>query len=244
MEDSKGKKIIELINKVETLEGTKIIHMTQALAVSQYTLNKNYEELKNSITTYENDLSIWDMGRRRNLEAFLVEFSRLFHNYLSSIFSLIEHTRTFLNNLNNPQLRQEYYEKLENLKINECVKFLKDLRTYVQHCNLSIVSAEFTLKRKNNDIKNPLEHKQNLVIGKKELLKWGGWSFKSKNYIDKLENNVDLDIITIEYQKLITEFYQWFYNIIGELYSDKIKEVLEIEKEIMKLEEQDDIKSS
>lgn len=233
MMQSEGKRWIELFHQRETLEGTKIVRLLKHLATSQYVLNANYQQLYNLIISYEQDLFIWAVENRPRLGAFQKEFLRLLHNYLASIFSLIEHTRKFCKDLNNQEFEKNYRIELKELKINNCIRFLKDLRTYTQHYKLPFVSATFSFKA-TSPKKGTV--KQKLILHKNGLLEWEKWSSESKEYMKKYGEKIDLKLIVSQYQQLITRFYKHVYKRVIELYSEEIQEFLKIESELIKLQ--------
>ena len=116
------------------------------LASSHYAVNKNYQELLNAIISHEGNLKIWDVNNRRMLNAFLIEVSRLLHNYLSSTFSLIRHNVKLCKDLNCPELDEEYSEKVKALKEKQVVVFVYDLRTFAQHVGLPLLVAQISFK--------------------------------------------------------------------------------------------------
>lgn len=233
MSSNRGKKFIELLNKREKLEGTKIFRMLIHLATSQYTVNRNYHELSIAIGNYEKDLSIWDVKKRPRLNAFLRELSRLLQNYLSSIYSLIEHTKIFYTELNNSRLNEEYSLKLSTFQSNNCVRFVRDLRTYSQHIGLPFISAQVSFT-KTNEKTGGGRIKQNIILEKKGLAKWKNWHRDSEKYIEA-HKRIDLKVALTEYQFLTKDFYDWFYKKVLELYSKELEQYDKLEKEIAQL---------
>lgn len=233
MKENKGKSWVELFHKRESLRGTEIVRMMKHLALSQYILNRNYQELYNVINSYEKDQSIWHVKNRPKLEALQKEFLRQLHNYLASILSLIDHTRAFCKNLDNQQFSKDNDEKIENIKNNKSAKFLKDLRNYTQHHELPSVFA--TVEVTKSDVDGEKEEKK-FTLKIQDLLKWDNWSSLSQTFIEEHQKEIDLKTVIEEYQKLITKFYQWFYKRVVELNSEEIEELRKVESEMYKLE--------
>lgn len=228
-----GKKYIELLEAREKLEGTRIFRMLLNLATSQYVVNRNYCELAIAINKYESDLEIWNIRKRVLFEAFLRELTRLLQNYLSSTYSLIEHNRQFCNDLNCSELDRAYSEKIEALRSNDCVKFVRDLRTFSQHIGLPLLSGQISIKKLSAE-SNSSEFKQRILLQKSELLKWKEWKKASENYINSHEE-IDLKLVLNEYQSLIKTFYEWFYKKVTELYSKQLLEYAKIDSELARL---------
>ena len=135
----------ELIDKHETLEGTKIFRMLLSLSTSNYAVNRNYQELSLAINNYEVNLEIWDVQKRQIFNAFMRELSRLLQNYLSSTFSLIRHNVKLCKDLQCSTLNEEYARKIEVLNTNDCFSFIKDLRNFSQHVGLPVLSAQLNI---------------------------------------------------------------------------------------------------
>lgn len=184
MSKSKGKRIIELIKTREMLEGTRIFRMLKHLATSLYATNRNYQELSTAISKYEEDLSLWDIKKRAEFEAFFREFSRRLQNYLSSIYSLVQYTAILCDVLNRPELNRDYTLRLKALMSNNCVSFVRDLRTYSQHIKLPIISATLSFTKNQQTGKGKIE--QRILLEKKELLKWKNWHKDSSKFIIRI----------------------------------------------------------
>lgn len=230
MSANNGKRFFELIKKREQLEGTKIIGMLLHLATSQYTVNRNYQELSKAVAWYEGDLSIWDVKNRAKLEAFRREFLRLTQNYLSSTYSLIKHTEIFRDELHNLKLTEEYSLKLAELRNHICIKFVRELRNYSQHLRLPFTSATLSFsKTGQQNSTGKIERK--IVLIKEELMKWDGWCKDSRKYLG-LHKEIDLKPVFAEYQGLIKDFYDWLYRRVGELYQRELEEFVKVEREL------------
>lgn len=234
-----GIRWIELAEKREQLEGTKIIMLIEHLATSHYILNLNYHELRGLIDSYESDRKIWNVENRPKLEALQREFLRLLHNFLSSIFSLVEHTYAFRKDLDNSELDSFYNEKLKELRINECITFLKDLRTFSQHYKLPFVSATLSFTASDSKKGDGITE-QKLSLDKDNLLKWTRWSSPSRAFLRSQDDKIDIKKIIEEYQALIRNFYNQFYIKAVKLYEKEIMELFNLEKEMYELQEKTD----
>ena len=221
----------KLVEERENTEGAKIFRMMLNLATSQYAVNRNYHELVSAITSYEGNLEIWNVKNRGMLDAFLRELSRLLHNYLSSTFTVIQHNVRLCKDLHCPELYSEYLKMVESLKINECISFVKDLRTFAQHIGLPILSAQMSFSKSEG---KGSELKQKILLEKDVLLSWKEWKHSSRRYIQS-HKEIDLKLVLSEYQDLITKFNRWFYKRVGEIFSKQLKEFAQIDFEIGKL---------
>jgi hypothetical protein len=233
MSSSNGKKYIELLDAREKLEGTRIFRMLLNLATSQDAVYRNYDELSSAINKYESDLEIWSINKRGLFYAFLRELTRLLQNYLSSTYSLIEHNRRFCEDLDCSELSKSYSEKIEELRCNDCVVFVRDLRTFSQHIGLPLLSGQISIKKLSMG-SDSSEVKQRILLQKEEFFKWKRWKEASNNYA-KSHEEIDLKLVLNEYQSLIKTFYEWFYKKVTELYSKDLTEYAKITSELMRL---------
>lgn len=89
------KQLTRLYQKREESRGKEIVLMLMNLDASYSILNKNHKELRNANDSYMRDWSIVEPANKAKLGLFLLEFSRLLHNYLASFASFVDHTRYF-----------------------------------------------------------------------------------------------------------------------------------------------------
>jgi hypothetical protein len=132
-----------------------------------------------------------------------------------------------------PELNKPYSEKVEELRRNDCVVFVKDLRTFSQHIGLPLLSGQISFKKLSADSDNS-ELKQRILLQKDEFNKWKRWNKASENYITSHEE-IDLKLVLNEYQSLIKTFYEWFYKKVTELYSKELMEYHKITSELVDL---------
>ncbi len=234
-------RIEALMDKREKLKGSKIFNDIQNLATSHYFVIRNYQELERQVTLYEKDsINIWGVTKRDKFQAFLRELSRLIHNYLSSTFSLISHSSNFCDQLQNKTLRKDYDEMVAKLKLYDCYHFVKDLRRFNQHIGLPLISAQLDFRSDPNEIQSKI------LFDKKVLLSWHGnnaWTSGSKNYLNT-HKEIEVTAVFSEYQGLIKEFYDWFFKKTSSVYTNELKEFLENEYEISRLNQLEEEKNN
>jgi hypothetical protein len=232
-----GSDFIDLMDEIEELEGTQLSNDLDHLFDSIYTLTINYDVLQDAIKSYENDWQIWAVENRDRLESFQIEFTRRLHNYLSSVFSLLEHTYAFKNSLDNEKFNKRYSEQLEASDLSDKVTFLKDLRNYTQHYKLPFVTA--TLSYQATDIESGEgEIEQTLSLNQEPLLEWDGWNSDSRAYLEELDDEIDIGAVAEDYQEAIIDFYDWFRECIEDIYSDEFEEREDMVNKAQELAEQ------
>lgn len=234
MTQSKGEIWIDLLKRREELEGLKIVEMMVNLATCQYILNTNYMVLNKNINSYETNPDLWNVDNRKQLADCQKEILRHLHNYLASIYFLIDNTRHFCKDLRNSELDTDYKNKIEILLTNDCIKFMQDLRNYITHYKLPLFSATLEWHQSGKNGEGASEQK--LILHQEDLLKWDRWSSGSKKYMEKNGKEINLKLSIIEYQKLIIVFYDWFYERVIKLNIKEIRELLKIESEMLNLQ--------
>jgi hypothetical protein len=228
MEKEAIERLFLLTDEKELLQGTKIVIMIRALKSSYYMVNRNYQELCNLISKYE-ESDISEIFKDKGFANFFKELSRLVHNYLSSTFSLIRHASRIqkkLTKLNHSTLQEEYNREVSALQSNDCYWFINDLRVITQHVELPILNAFFSREI------DWQKAKQSIILDRKSLL-LEVKDARSKRYVNT-NQKIDLKVALKQYQALVKGFYKWFFPRVGKLYSKELKEYNTNEREINK----------
>lgn len=224
--------------------------MLRRLALMEYALNKNYQELFNSINACYRELNGQTIKEfpRVNLLLCLREVSLRLHNYLSSVYSLNEHNKRFRKILDNQEFDKEYETKLKKIEKEEVKSFLIRLRVLLQHYNLFSPHAGIAVKLSDNEREIDryliLDTNELLDFDKKKSPAWEewinrrGWGSKAKKYIKNCGNKIELKSVIGEYQKSTKKLYEQIYKKVIELYSEKysgMKEELPILEKIRRV---------
>jgi hypothetical protein len=197
----------EFGKRFDILEQSKemeIYRNFQALQASFRVFSGNFNELVRGLEHLKDSrssLAMYNDDHRENVDNLLDKTSRLFHNFLASAFSLIEHTRKIVNRLYSGQaFKDEYQKKLEQDVSSQPVHgFVKELRNYTQHYTLPILALKITL----------LEDLDFRVRMDVEILKqWDNWK-SSKSYLDTLGDSFCIETVANEYFVVIHNFYVW-----------------------------------
>lgn len=210
----------DIIQEYENSFGVKLYKMMDELNSYYYFLERNYQKLINQIKYYEKNLDkIWliEDRSRRNFDIYTIEFMRVLYNYLMSIYSLYDKTkswRDYLNNQFNEIITNNgYYEKLAELDIGNTYNFLRDLRNDFTHKTASgfkHIKFSFTKSRTEHGI-------------------------KTVPYIKFKELNKEVKHIVTSYNKAIGEFHYWFTKILKDLFPEDIEEANRLSKKLKDL---------
>ncbi len=225
--------IQEVGRKIEDSKGWKISNKIDLLNISHYIFMGNYNQLKQGLELFQRKniaLKLWNIDNREKLTEFQTEVIRLLHNYLASVKSLVDHTRIIVRDLYEGEDFIQEYQK----KVNECFLdwplscFTQDLRNYILHKGIPIVSASITFQD-DDEVDN------NIYLNKSSLLLWDNWSKKSKEYLNILDKRVKLCDIVNEYSKKVIYFYIWFGEQQREIHSQEFKETEELQKKFKEI---------
>ena len=228
-----------LIQYICRFERERTTNLLKNLAIMEYILNKNYQELSDAVESYYRDFKDWKRKDLPQLYRLLGEINRLFHNYLASVYSLDNHTIIFYRILFNKRFNEEFKSfKNQNKKHKQ---FLIELRAFIQHYGLFSPIARITYKTVYNekgegvDQHLLLDKRKLLTLDKKFLLGWRGWSDGTKKYIERYEESIDLKVLINEYQKSTKEIYDRLYKKVIDIYSKKYPEMKKLISELEKI---------
>ncbi|MFK5914195.1 MAG: hypothetical protein QM484_07455 [Woeseiaceae bacterium] len=216
----------ELFEKIHASKGMEYINRMKAYSFSFNIFNGNRVELEQALLSMENpDIGIHLMSQdnRQAGDQFHSEVNRLFHNFLSSAKTLIEHTRIFVEkHYKNTSIQQAYSEKIvSEFSKNELCRFVQDLRNYMLHQGLP--HSQMILTITNESEGQNIESKISLDI--KELANWSRWSANSKSYLKKQGKEVKLSSIVSPYSEKIISLHVWLDSKIKKHHSADLKEL-------------------
>jgi len=219
----------ELHLKILECDGMKFLDRMKLHSFSHNIFSMNYHEIQEGLKLVENP----EIGskffieelRGAGVQAFR-EINRLFHNFLASAKTLIEHTRIFMNKYySKSSVLQAYEQKVKNECANdELCKFIQDLRNYMLHQGLPHTEMELSMKRD-----GPLESAINLDSVK--LREWSNWSSKSKAYLSKAPNKISMSSLVDEYEEKIGGLHSWLDRELRIYHKSDIKELEVMNKE-------------
>lgn len=223
-------------------EELEIKYMLKNLAVSEYTLNKNFQELSNKINFYP------VKSKKREIHLFIDEIRRLLHNYLASVYSLDEHTKNFFEILNNQQLKEKYKKELTKMENKKLKCFLIRLRAYSQHYNLFSPNLLLKWKKYTRNFKEAKSIDKILVLDKKRLLDierkkppgWRGWGNNVIKDIENSKDRIDLKDVIEEYQEFSKKFCSYLYEEVISIYSKKYPNMKELIQELEEIRRTED----
>ena len=215
-------------DKLQASPEMEIYRNLQALSASYAVFNGNYDELRRyleHLNDPKESLFIYSSEQRENLELLLEETSRLFHNFLASAKSLVDHTRVIVNRLySNQEFIKKYQEKLDrDIANNPIQKFVHKLRNYTQHYTLPILALQIEFA----------EDVEMTVRVDVEILKQcDQWDKISMSYLENLGDSLCLISLSNEYFVIVQQFYQWLTERQTQLHRSDLENLQKMKNEL------------
>ncbi len=197
--------------------------------MSIFIFHGNFEQLTSIINEFNSrkSLLLFDVRNTTELGRFLVEVTRLLHNYVASAMTLVDHTRILVRELYNgsefSEFNNEYNAEIESkFQLNPLHQFVQGLRNYIVHKGLPIVGGNL----------DPNKIETYLIINFAELRDDFKWNKLAKEFISSRVEDEKLEIIVSDYCKLVSEFHEWFYKRQLAIQAEKFKEANKLRERI------------
>jgi len=208
--------------QLEELPGQRYHDLLNDVSRSKRMLDDNYTELMNAFDHFENNPGTWLVDDEDRLQNALLDFTRKLHNYLAMCLSLRDHTYRAKNKLDRDDLDEQYSAKMDELNLIAPASFVIDLRNYMQHRRIPVVTGRTSTHVISGDA--PIDRTAKILFDKAELLDWDDWSLPSQEVLEYLDNEFQIREIIENYHTTLTEFYNWFAEYITDLHADEIDE--------------------
>lgn len=227
-----GKQIIDLLDKLNSMPEYKLLLRIKSLEASLYVFQKNFEELKSLLIKHSD---VKEAIRLRGIRrAFFYEIARLLHNFVTSVKSLIAHTRVIYREIYKkgeefPEYQVEVDRRFAN---NPLAQFVEDLRDYCLHYKLPTIFSVHHFSR----LPPMPVFESRIELKIEELNKYSNWSHLAKEYLSSQNKSINLLNVTDEYYALVKDFYNWFQLCQREIHSQEFAKVASIQRELEDLE--------
>jgi hypothetical protein len=116
-----------------------------------------------------------------------------------------------------PEFKEEFTRQLQDRRIEERTRFIKDLRNFSQHKQLPIVSFRLSVVylKGNKSVKPNQIIKDSPSLRVSDLLEWDKWSSFSRQFLsEQLIDELPIIPLITECQKAEEEMYQWMLNYL------------------------------
>lgn len=208
----------ELFAEINSCKGMKYYHLLVSHQTSEAIFAGNYRQLKETLEFIHNPAkssSLFIMDKRGRVHMILTDIIRLFHNFMASALTLVDHTRTVMrDDAVNEAYRQEYQTRVNAEFVNDPLStFVQDLRNYLLH--KGIPSTGINLE---------LGEDTRVFIDLNKMKQWNGWKSKSKEYMSKVSEELILLDIVESYTKKVQKFHEWFREWFTCLHKTELNE--------------------
>ncbi len=142
------------------------------------------------------------------------ELARWLHNFVSSVKSLIEHSRHIIARMYEPThaLRVEYQTRAAAFADEPRSKLVQQLREYVLHYELAPTVGTLEFGRSDDTMSSPLLlSRATWKLAPDVLLRWNGWKPAVRAY---LQNASDINLLQLVegYVREVFALYTWLYE--------------------------------
>ena len=174
----------ELQERIKSHPGKPVFEALRIYDMSKFILDGNSSQLRQLICILEDPkdpAQIVGVDRRTYLQWLFVDVNRHLHNFLTSITTLIDHTRSLMDeDFVKPEHRQEYQIKVEAVFANDpLAQFLKKFRNYITHYEIPHIGLDIQF----GSIAAGVEPRQ-LFIELDQLKDGFDWSPASRKFIE------------------------------------------------------------
>lgn len=220
--------ISDLHKAIEQSNGKDIHLRLRGLNHTKEILNRNYFWLLQLNKYIPQHMEVLHLANRGKLDDFHIEFARHLHNYLSSVKSLVDHTRVLKKKLNLSTEFEHLYEEQRKLFLGtDTVAFIQQLREFTQHYELLPSGIEVQISDDGNS------EKIILTLSTPGLLEFSNWNAASKRIMQAHPKIINIFKLIEEYQTSVNEFYKWFYTEMEQVFKLELTKFDDLGREYM-----------
>lgn len=228
-EDDRSRR--ELIEASLHSKGREVFQDIKALYSTLLMVNQNHIELTQARDWFLDqgtDTFTWD--KHDQSQDFMKEYSRLLHNYAASVHTMISHSYTFLDRYEDekPELKEQYFEELQDRGLTVRGDLIKGLRHYTQKYWQAPIGLSLSAGPD-----RPAE--RSITVDVDTMLEWDEWEADVREYLESLDDQKNITNLTEEYQEDVNDFYDWFRMLILKEFYDEIVDMMVAQ---LQLEEQ------
>ncbi|OCH14326.1 hypothetical protein A6E05_19225 [Aliivibrio sp. 1S165] len=196
-----------------------------------FTLNifvGNDTELQEGLSIIENpDVAIklvLDKNRQESMQAHR-EINRLFHNYLASAKTLIDHTRVFIDEYYVDTVVASNYKVkiLDEFANDPLVRFVQDLRNFMLHNGLPHNEMSFSFENGSSTIESQIN------LDTIKLQQWTRWTKPSKNFLNLQSEKLSLIELIQPYSEKVIELHNWLNSELYRYHEKDLQEFRELQ---------------
>lgn len=216
---------IPLPKPLKEVEAVEINEDVEALKITLSILKGNYEELIGKHYEYQDfEYDDWVSDEVEIFKLLKEDYFRLLHNYITSVYTLINHSQRIVNKYGDEGFAEQYSEEIQEREIDTKGAFLQQLRHYTQKRKVPPIQATFEFHQEEPDF--------SLRLRKDMIESWDGWNNDAQQYLSSLDDQIPLKELIENYQNEIESFYGWFFKYVKLYFKKEYDEAKKIIQEI------------
>lgn len=214
----------DLFDSINACDGMKYYTLLTSHHTSQAIFAGNYRDLK-ALLDFIHDpaksLPMFGTENRDKLQAVQTDVVRLFHNYVASALTLVEHTRILMrDDAVKETFRAEYQAKVDVAFVSDPLSgFVQDLRNYFLHRGLPSTGMQLSWTRESQQIDT------RVFLDVEKMKDWDGWRSRSKEYLVQVTDKLTLLDVIEAYTTKVRQFHEWFAEWFRGLHKTELDEL-------------------
>ncbi len=195
------------VHDLETCHEQQVYQEVQALRDTFEVFKGNMEEFISFDDAVTRKPEFWLTENRERLSSAMREYVRLFHNFLASSLTLIDHTRVVVKHLyEDAPWIDDYRERVLKLAQDPFACLVRDLRVYIQHYSLPVVQTHTT-------VRSDQTLSRSFGINLAKVRQWDRWSAPAKRKLDSTKgDNLSTQVLVLGYYAVILKLHQWLWH--------------------------------
>lgn len=232
--DHRHERYLELQAELEGNTGFQYLQRRKVHERSLKVFGGNFRQLAELVDLIQDPNYFLRQDFGKKYEELHSELIRLLHNYLAAAKSLIDHTRSYVDQWHaGDEFNSNYQAQVKSLFIeNNASRMILDLRNYLMHRGLPSSTIRETLRVDTN--KSP---EIKIVFRVSSLSDWKGWTSKSKEFMKNSGAYFELKPLVAEYQGLVVNFYRWFGSELDKIHGAELEEFENLKRKIIEFEQ-------
>ncbi|MBN8583027.1 MAG: hypothetical protein J0L96_20345 [Anaerolineae bacterium] len=215
----------------------------ETLTTNYYVFNRNYQELKkvlDAVKSPKNLFELWDLKNRDKLDIVINEVIRLFHNYLASAKTLVDHTRIVIREWYKDTAFIDEYNKEINLRFenNPLAGFVEGLKNYSLHYTLPFANATMSATIKEDGTSDIPDF--SFVLYKSDLAVWSEWPKKAQAFLNGSGDEISINQIIEEYFRGVEDFHKWMFQRLNEIHRKDLEWLNDMNEKLINMMSEDE----
>jgi hypothetical protein len=224
-----GQKDYDIFREMMDSPGMQFVNRMRAHSFSVHIFSGNLSELKKGMALIEHPeigIKLFHEKNREQGDQAYRDINRIFHNFLASAKTLVDHTRIFIETYyKNTPMKHSYSAKIKTEYAEDGLcRFVQDLRNFMLHKGLPHSNMSLTYTKDSPTIETTIS------LDKEKLLTWDKWSSRGRLFLNEQEERIKLSDLSEEYGNKIHNLYQWFHEKLHKYHSKELKELDRLQK--------------